>query len=264
MRNSIFLICVILFGLTAKAQLTEKIETDRPDQTESPYTVPKKWFQSETGFAIENDKSGDKTFVHPTMLNKYGLSKHFELRLITEFVSFQTPVIIPQGNEIVSGLQPIEVGGKLALLEEKGARPKTSVIFHTAIPKAAFKKFQQTNWAPDFRFTMQNTLSEIISLGYNLGMEWYGEEGTKPSFIYTVAPGFNVSEKWYAYIEMFGFLNPDNHPQHSVDGGIAYNFSNNSKIDLSGGFGITSHTSLKNYVAIGFSFRLPVGNKSEK
>jgi hypothetical protein len=258
MRNLTLSICVAFLSVTAKAQLTEKIETDRPDQTESPYTVPKKWFQSETGFVIENDKSGNKAFAHPTMLNKYGLSKRFELRLITEFISFQTPVIIPQGNDIVTGLQPIEIGGKLALLEEKKPRPKISLIFHTAIPKAASKQFQQTNWAPNFRFTMQNSLSEFISLGYNLGMEWYGEEETKPSFIYTFAPGFTLSEKWYAYLEVFGFLNPDNHPQHSVDGGIAYNFSNNTKIDLSGGFGITKNTSLKNYVALGFSFRLPV------
>lgn len=264
MKIVAFAICFLLFGCSLYAQMTDKIETDRPDQTESPYTVPKKWLQVETGFNIENDKSGAREFVHPTVLSKYGLSQRFELRLITEFISFQTPVIIPQGNDIITGLQPVEVGGKLALFEEKGARPKTSLIFHTAIPKAASKKFQQTNWAPNFRFTMQNTLSGIISLGYNLGMEWYGEEETKPSFIYTLAPGFNVGEKWYAYVEIFGFLNSDNHPQHSVDGGIAYNFSNNTKIDLSGGFGITSHTALKNYIAVGFSFRLPVNKGSEK
>jgi len=258
MRTFTFTICFILCGFSVHAQLTDKIETDRPDQTESPYTVPKKWLQVEAGFNIENDKSGAREFVHPTVLSKYGLSQRFELRLITEFISFQTPVIIPLGNDIVTGLQPVEVGGKLALFEEKGIRPKTSFIFHTAIPKAASKKFQQTNWAPNFRFTMQNSLSEVISLGYNLGMEWYGEEGTKPSFIYTFAPGFNLSEKWYAYIEIFGFINPDNHPQHSIDGGIAYNFSNNTKIDLSGGFGITKNTSLKDYIAIGFSFRLPL------
>jgi hypothetical protein len=106
-------------------------------------------------------------------------------------------------------------------------------------------------------------LSDNISLGYNIGMEWDGEEDGSPCYIYTLAPGFNLGEKWYAYVELFGFLNADNHPQHSADGGIAYNFSNNVKADISGGFGITKNTSLKNYIAAGFSFRLPVG-KSEK
>ncbi len=73
--RKIFLAGSILFAGVANGQLTEKIETDRPDQTESPYTVPKKWFQSETGFNIENEKDGSKTFIHPTMLNKYGISK---------------------------------------------------------------------------------------------------------------------------------------------------------------------------------------------
>jgi len=255
------LCCAFFFFTKAQAQLTDKIETDRPDQTESPYTVPKKWLQFEFGFNIENDKSGAKTFLHPTVLSKYGVAKRFELRLITEFVTEQSPLLIPFGNKSVTGLQPIEIGGKMALVEEKGWRPKTSLIFHTSIPKAARKEFQQSKWAPNFRFSMQNTLSETVSLGYNVGMEWDGEENSSPSFIYTLAPGFSLGEKWYAYVEAFGFLNAGNHPQHCVDGGIAYNFSNNTKMDVSGGFGITPNTSLKNYVAVGFSFRLPVGKK---
>ena len=261
--RKILLVGCLLFYTAAQAQLTEKIETDRPDQTESPYLVPKRWFQSETGFNIENDKDGSKTFIHPTMLNKYGISNRIELRLITEYVTEQSPLIIPFGNSTVTGLQPIQVGGKIALWEEKGLLPKTSLIAHTSIPKAAYKEFRQPKWGPNFRFTMQNSLSDNISLGYNIGMEWDGEENGSPSFIYTLAPGFNLGEKWYAYIELFGFLNADNHPQHSADGGIAYNFSNNVKADISGGFGITKNTSLKNYIAVGFSFRLPVG-KSEK
>ena len=143
MRVFIPVFLCLLIHTATNAQLTGSIETDRPDQTESPYTVPKKWFQAEAGFVVEKDKSGSKTFVHPSLLSKYGLSKHFELRLITEYVSVQTPLLIPDGNKVTSGLQPIEIGGKLALFEEKGIRPKTSLIFHTSIPKAALSEFQR-------------------------------------------------------------------------------------------------------------------------
>lgn len=258
MRIPVFFLC-FFFSVAARAQLTEKIETDRPDQTETPYTVPKNWLQGELGFSIENETNGTKTFVHPTLLGKYGLTKRFELRLIAEVLSFQTPLVLPQGNDLVTGLQPIQIGGKLALLEQKGLRPKTSLIFHTSIPNAASVEFQQSRWAPNFRFTMQHSLSETISLGYNIGAEWDGEEGDNPAYIYTLAPGFSLGDKWYAYIELFGFLQ-DGHPsQHCMDGGIAYSVSDHTKIDVSGGFGITAGTALRNYIAIGFSFRLPVG-----
>ena len=262
MRSVVFVLS-LLVSMVTRAQLTDKIETDRPDQTESPYTVPRNWFQAELGFNIENEKNGAKTFVHPTVLSKYGLTNRFELRLITEILSLKTPLQIPQGNDIVTGLKPIQVGGKLALFEEKGLVPKTSLIFHTSIPKAATSEFQQSRWAPDFRFTMQHSLSENISLGYNLGAEWDGEESSSATYIYTIAPGFTLGEKWYGYMELFGFLNGGSPSQHCIDGGIAYYISNNTKIDLSGGFGITPDTSLKNYVAVGFSFRVPVGKNGK-
>jgi hypothetical protein len=106
---------------------------------------------------------------------------------------------------------------------------------------------------------MQHTVSETVSVGYNLGAEWDGAEEANPTYIYTLTSGFNLGDNWYAYAELFGFINSHTSPQHNVDGGIAYNFSSNTKIDLSYGFGITPHTSLKNYFALGFSFRLPLG-----
>lgn len=251
----------LLIHTATRAQSTESIETDRPDQTETPYIVPKKWFQAEIGFTIEKDKTGAKTYVHPTVLSKYGLLNRFELRLITEYVSVKTPLSTGSGYQTSSGFQPIEIGGKVALFEEKGLRPKTSLIFHTSIPKAAFKEFQQPQWGPNFRFTMQHSLSETISLSYNLGAEWDGENDSSPDYIYTLSPGFNLSEKWYAYVEVFGFLNSQDAPLHCMDGGVAYNISPHTKIDLSGGFGIVSTNALKNYIALGFSFRLPLGKE---
>ena len=256
MNRIVLFLISLLFVVTTQAQLTERIETDRPDQTETPFTTPHKWFQSETGFNIENYKGTAKTYVHPTMLNKYGISQRFEIRLITEFVSIQTP-LPADGLQTTTGLLPLQVGGKLALFEEKGLLPKTSLIFHAGIPKAATSEFQTPNWSPNFRFTMQHTLSYLVSLGYHLGAGWDGAEKNQGSFIYTIAPGFNLSKKWYAYIEAFGFLG-NGDPQHGVDGGIAYNFSNNTKIDFSGGFGVTDKTALRNYIALGFSFRLPL------
>src|SRR4051812_3425476 len=96
----------LVFFNAADAQYKEVIEADRPDQTESPFTVPKGWFQSEWGFGVQNDKSGQRTFLHPTMLNKFGIGRRFEIRLITDFTSLESPLVIPAGNEMISGLQP--------------------------------------------------------------------------------------------------------------------------------------------------------------
>ena len=239
----------LLGTLAAEAQV-EKIDTDRPDQTESAVTVPRNYFQGEFGFNKENLSGRDYDLVHPTALLKYGL-KRFEFRLEATYISsYEHRIPDPVWT---SGLEPIEIGFKAALWEEKKLRPKTSVIFHLGIPALASKVFRPDHLIPSFRFTMQNSITDNFGLGYNLGAEWDGYTST-PTWLYTFAPGLSLGEKWYTYVEAFGFIRRNESPQHSLDAGIAYYFNDDLKIDLSGGFGI-SEASPKNYVALGFSFR---------
>jgi hypothetical protein len=257
MAKYLWVLLFIFSCMTIKAQ-KGKIDTDRPDQTESSVTVPKNYFQAELGFNKENTYDKNYDLLYPTALLKYGFKK-FELRLETT-VHSSYEHLIPD-PKWTNGFDPVEIGFKAALWEEKKGIPKTSIIAGTAIPTLASKNFQADHWAPFFRFTMQNSLTHTIALGYNLGAEWDGFSNT-PAWLYTFAPGFELGEKWYAYIEAFGFIKKNEAPQHSLDGGIAYYISPDVKIDLSGGFGI-SEAAPKNYVAIGFSFRFSM-KKNEK
>jgi len=182
---------------------------------------------------------------------KYGL-KRFEFRLEANIRSSYEHLI--PNPKWTSGFDPITVGCKIAMWEEKSIIPKTSLILSTGIPTLASKSFRAVHFAPAFRFTMQNSLTDNIALGYNLGAEWDGY-GTTPVWIYTFAPGFDLGDKWYAYVEAFGFIQKNEKPQHNLDGGIAYYISNDVKVDASLGFGI-SETSPRNYFALGFSFRI--------
>ncbi|HMU48110.1 MAG TPA: transporter [Chitinophagaceae bacterium] len=261
MTKEIACVLTFLFFLKElKSQETGRMETDRPDQTESPVITKTNFLQGEIGFNYEK-AFGLATLVHPTALWKYGVAKRFEIRVITEIASIESPLVIPYGNKYDNGLLPIQIGGKLALTEEKKGLPKTSLIFHVAPNKLGSKKFRTSKWAPNFRFTMQHTLSEAVGLGYNLGAEWDGESGS-PYWIYTIAPGFNIGKNWYAYIELFGAVKNNEKPQHAADGGIACYLSDNSKIDLSGGIGL-SKESFDHYIAIGYSFRLNTKRKSK-
>lgn len=233
----------------------EKIDTDRPDQTESAVLVPKKWFQFEMGFSKQVNNATENEFQYPTLLSKYGISKRFELRLITTVQTNTYFNVVDKVKE--TGLTPVEMGAKIALWEEKGLLPKTSLLFHVAIPKLASNYFKADHLAPNFRFTMQHSLPKNIGLGYNVGAEWDGvNKGA--TWIYTFAPGINLGEKWYAFIEAFGFISKQKNPEHNLDGGIAYYINPNFKIDLSAGFGI-SKAAPDWYIAVGGSIRFKTG-----
>lgn len=252
MKQILLFLLAVSATTLCTAQMTDKIETDRPDQTESPFVVPKNYFQGEFGFNLIKYEGDMQQLFHPTALLKYGLSKRMELRLeatpYTETVQY-----IPNSKKELK-LEPVEIGVKVRLFEEKGLRPKTSIVAHAGLPFLASNEFRHAPFTYTARLTMQNTISKVVSLGYNIGVE-RDVEGITSGF-YTFAPGFNISEKWYSYIEAFGSFASDN-KEHNLDGGIAFNPSPDTKIDLSAGFGLGS-AALKNYVAIGFSFRLPL------
>jgi hypothetical protein len=249
----ILAITILFFGVRAIAQ--ERIDTDRPDQTESAVLVPQKYFQGEFGFNKENYEDDSYILVHPTFLLKYGLSKRFELRLEGAFTS-EYIHLIPE-TQRTTQLEPLEIGTKISLFEEKGLRPKTSLISHLGLPFAASNPDKEQNLFPSYRFTFQHTVSDVVGLGYNIGSEWDGYEN-KTTWLYTFSPSFNIGKRWYGYVELFGFN--EGGWQHALDGGLAYYISNDTKLDLSGGFGLGDNP-LKNYLALGLSFRIPTKEK---
>jgi hypothetical protein len=239
---------LLFFSSFGFAQDIEPIQADRPDQTETPALVPKGMFQVEAGFTFQKNDEFSNNNTLPTVLWKYGVNENFELRLITEYVYEKV------FDEKQDGLLPVYIGFKAKLAEEKGIVPKTSIIAHIGLPSAATAKYKNEFYAPEFRFVMQHTLSEKMSLSYNLGAEWDGFSA-EPTFLYTLTTGYSITEKLGSYIELFGFAPQNNKANHSFDGGITYLINNNFMLDLSSGFGITKNAP-DYYVAVGFSFRI--------
>ncbi len=256
MFKYIRLLLCFLALVTAKTNAQEKkemerMETDRPDQTECPFIVPVNWVQFESGFNFEKNAPGSHTFVYPTLLSKYGVSKKLELRLITTLLSNRE--YDGTHYETVSGVDPVQLGFKVALMEEKGLLPKTSLIAHIAIPQFASDKLHAEKLAPNFVFTMQHTITSWFSIGYNLGAEWDGFSNN-PAGIYRFSPGITIGKKGYVYAEAFGFIQKNETANHNIDGGFAYYFNNNIKLDISAGKGLSA-ISMDYYIALGASFR---------
>ncbi|HYV91476.1 MAG TPA: transporter [Chitinophagales bacterium] len=249
MAKYILMIGVLIAGSDTKlfGQDITPIQTDRPDQTETPFTVPKNHFQVENGFSVEQTDNITKSFTEPSTLFKYGLNDHFEVGLITEFTTIKS-------NLTIFGLSPVTVRFKEKITDEKGVLPTTSFIGYLTIPHFATDNLKVTYFAPAFRFTMQHTLSEKISIGYNLGAERDGESA-EPAFIYTLTTGYSISDKVGAYAEIYGFVPQSSKADHRFDCGLNYLLRTNILLDISGGTGLT-HNAPDYYLALGFSFRL--------
>lgn len=265
MKNKI--IFSLIFTTVLSTSFSQQIEseigsiiTDRPDQTEAPALTPHKWVQIEVGTQTESDKVGNNEVtnsLYPTILWKYGASKRFEFRLITQYGNVSSKM-----NGFTSkqeGFSPILVGSKIAICEENKFIPQISFISHLELPWIGNEAFRPVNIIPSYRFVFSHTLTEKLNLSYNLGMEW--EDGTSVSTsIYTVSLAAALFENVGFFAESYGFLRENSMPDHRIDAGFTYLINDNNQLDISAGLGL-SEISPNYFISCGYSFRLNTQKK---
>lgn len=246
MKRQITIILVMIFNFSYSQNLLYPIQLDRPDQTECPYITPENYLQAENGFNIENSDNENSIIVLPTILWKYGINNNLEIRMITE------SNIIKNKKKNSIGFLPIIFGFKTNLIKEKGKVPLTSFIFHLNTSKTGSEGFNTSYIAPSFRFTMQHTLSEKLTLAYNIGAEWDGESA-KQTYIYTLTNGLSFSKKVGVYYEVYGFISSSKKNEHLFDCGVTYLANNYIMFDISGGSRIDNYK--VNFISLGISYR---------
>jgi hypothetical protein len=245
------LLMFILFLLSQNILAQEEsLVTDRPDQTEASSVVLKNSLQGETGVAFGFDNEGLKqNSIGVESLWRFGLLENMELRLILRYQSINFDDV---GTTDLSGLAATTIGTKIAITEEKGLLPEIAFIGHLTLPYFGKEAFIPEDVEPSFRFCFTHTLSERLSLGYNLGMEW---EGAEESGIYTLVLAVGLTDRLGLYVEPFGTISGDFDFQNSVNAGLTYLVNNDFQLDLTGGLGVSSDSE-DAFVSMGFSWRI--------
>lgn len=230
-----------------------KMETDRPDQTECSSVIPVKVIQVETGGIYTNTYSTHK-FNYPTTLIRFGLLSSMEIRLIAGEFQSEKSYVKNLGEE-KNGFEPVEVGTKISVCDEKRLRPQIAFLGHLSVTPSENDNIQKLIVMPNFRFSLAHTLSDVFSLGYNLGMEWE-VENKYPVYVYTLTTGAQLNKKLYSFIEVFGNSSSGIYPECSFNGGFAYQPLVNLQFDFAGGVGLNAFSD-QFFLSVGLSFRLP-------
>lgn len=261
--RTVMILCCLL-GAGAAAHAESELVTDRPDQTESAVTVAPGVFQLELGWTqTRDDEDGVsvESWEAPGTLLRIGLAERVELRLgWTGFVDQE--VEIGRREASVDGLGDAEIGAKILLAEERGGRPQMAVLVGTSVP-VGDDAFTSDRFDPALRLALSHTLSERLSLGYNLGVgleseELDGERHTLSTYLYTVALGIGLSERWGAFVELYGDLpgSAEGDDAHAFDGGLTYLLHDRLQLDLAAGVGL-SDAAADHFIGLGLSVRWP-------
>jgi len=260
LSNCMLLSLLIIFSTLSFAQQNNELEpliTDRPDATESPYTVPKRFLQVETGAFYESfEENNIKTedFTYNTTLVRYGLLNNLELRLGWNFAEGKTKFSGNTLNNTLNGFYPLLIGIKTTIAKENGSFPEIGLLLHTSHPFFASQDYKTKSTGVDFRFAFAHTLSEESSLSYNLGMAWEGNI-TSANYVYTIAYGYSLSNRLGAYAELYGNIIEADKAEHLWDAGLTYLINNNVQLDTTVGSSITAGQDI--LLSAGVSFRIP-------
>ena len=245
-----------------------QIETDRPDFTESPNTVPKGALQVETGFVLENDQidnlGGSLEYQNMTLnttLLRWGILDQLELRFnwANKRNEATQKQLIQGGQDSTSsfiqrGFATSFVGFKTNLYKTD----KISIGFlgHLYIPDLSSGDFKVDNQkvASELLFPVSYQITERFGVAAQYGISWDGFT-PNPTTGYTLAFGYAITDQLNCYIEPYGFLTNNGEELHLVNGGFTYLVNDNFQLDLTGGFGLNDEAP-DNFISCGASFLL--------
>lgn len=188
----------------------ESINTDRPDQSDGVYTIPKNTFQLENGITVAK-----QTVINNLML-RYGLTPSTEIRLLLDV-----------GKEFENkGLLPISLSFKQRIIEQKEIIPAMTLVGYVAFEQLASKDFKGNKLPFEIKMAFENEINEKFSIGYNLGTSNQFKD-----LNLSAALGYNINDKISTFIEYFSTLSKNGN-EHNIDAGILYIINPKLQIDI--------------------------------
>lgn len=228
------------FAYRATSQATEPVNSDRPDQSDGTYTLPKKFYQLETGFTY--GKENGSYIFHNTML-RYGLTSKTEFRFLLDYGK----------SNGETGIMPVGVSIKHQIVSPKGWLPDITAVGYLRLPFLATNNFRPDKIPASLLLAFQNDLSDKLSVGYNFGSSFDGESADN-DWIFTISAGFAPTEVLSFFAEYFSQFSNASKPAHNMDVGAMWLLKNNLQLDMA--IGSTLFKDIKNrFITIGVTYR---------
>lgn len=230
-----------LLAASPSALAQEAIITDRPSQSDGTFVLPKAVFQIETGLNYQTTgfagipEATEHVFTFGSLF-RMGLVDGLELRLITAPTSIQ--LRNPSGIlESRSGVQDLQLGFKLRVLETRNAHPTSISLLAHIIAPTGNEGFSSGQTGVISKLIINQQLNAVHNLLTNIGYEYPGGENDG-SFLMSIMWGITLDDRLGLFLEPYtrGIELVD--WLLSTDAGLTYRLTNNIQVDYTFGFGL--------------------------
>ncbi|MBO9660444.1 MAG: transporter [Chitinophagaceae bacterium] len=224
------LLTVVLMILTANV-FSQKLNTDRPDQSDGAGVIEKGKIQLESSvyFTVVDE---NKRSVVSSNLVRYGLIDNFEVRVLAEQGHHRDLFI----EETAQSQYPLAVSAKWSLLRDKKSLPDISLVGYLQVPVTSGT--QSSIWSPAVLLIVEKQW-EPFTLTLNTGarQEAFSKDWDLQA---TADLKFDLGEHWQVFGEYFAQFSKVL-PFHNVDAGVLYYLNRKWMVHASAGTSLAHH-----------------------
>lgn len=230
---------------TLRAQAAvEPLVPDRPGLYCGSLTVPKGFFQVESGVAFQRSRQGTETSESITtpIVFRLGVSGELEFRVITP--GFVRERLEGSGGDFTEsgfGTAALGVKWRFADAGENGTRPSMAFLFTLGLPVGSdFARPERVE--PSFLWAADLSLPANFGLSTNAGISARFDDVERERFgevFLAAALGRPISPVTGLFVEIAGTLPQDADSQVVIDGGVTHLLNGDVQLDFSATKGLT-------------------------
>lgn len=230
MRINLLLPALMLpaFGSMSAVEAVREMSTDRPDTTESGYTVPAGMFQVEMSF-FDYSRDADAaqgvstdTWLYGQINFKAGLTRSTDLQVIIN--SHAVAGESERGDETsTTGFGDITIRLKKNLFGNDSGPVALALMPYITIP--THTKVSDEAWAGGLVMPLSITLSDRLTLGLMAEADVVHDTETNGydlEWLHSATLGIGLTEKLGMYLELVGIAGQDAKYQGIFDAGLTF------------------------------------------
>lgn len=242
-----------LFKPTPRDQMRE-LSTDRPDKTESPYTVDAGHFQIEWDLfnferernTPEHDGTRSDTYTFASTNFKMGLTNKIDIQFVFD------PYVVQKGrardedgvvfHETQQGFGDLTVRTKFNVFGNDGGKLALAVMPFITAPTS-----QEDLGTDDVEFGIIVPLGIELPCGWGMGVMTEvdavrddEDDGYDADFVNTVTFSHDIIGNLGGYLEFASVVHSSGAPwEGTVDAGLTYGFTDDIQLDMGANVGVT-------------------------
>ncbi len=228
LKQLLFCFCLFTSSWLPGVEPVRKMSTDRPDTTESGYTVPGGMFQVEMSF-FDYSRDADATqgtasdqWIYGQVNFKAGLTQGTDLQVI---VNSHAIAGESERGDITrtSGFGDITVRLKKNLWGNDSGPSALAIMPYVTIP--THTNVSDEAWAGGLVMPLSITLSDRISLGLMAQTDVVHDAETNGydlEWLHSATLGVSLTEKLGMYVELVGIAGEDANYQALFDNGFTF------------------------------------------